>query len=88
MQKSNMSSTYSSALSMVTIWMDKQRETGQFQTTHLTNTTQVRVNSGALPTSSSALGFRSTAENPCTLDEGQNWKFNLREKGLKINHVE
>ena len=25
MQKSNMSSTYSSALSMVTIWMDKQR---------------------------------------------------------------
>lgn len=29
------------------------------------------------PTSSSPLGFKSTDEKPCTLDDGQNWKFNL-----------
>jgi len=28
-------------------------------------------------TSSSPLGFKSTDEKPCTLDDGQNWKFNL-----------
>lgn len=43
------------------------------------------LNVGSFLTSSSPPGFRSTAVNPYTLDEGQNWKFKLQNRETVTN---
>ena len=53
-----------------------QRDRLKFRTRH--GDSETGSETGSCLTSSSPLGFRSTAEKPWTLDDGQNWKFNLR----------